>query len=98
MATTRNAGPAIPTDDQELAALIEQDPNRPGRHHARLTETGTQVRSVLGTWRRTKGNLAATAKEWDISEAAVQAAVRYYEQHRTLFDAFFLIQEEEWNA
>ena len=85
-------------DDAVLAEMIEQDPDKPGRHNARFKEYGTHLWAVLGGLRRTGGNVAVVAQEWRIPEEAVRAAIRYYERHRELFDAYFLLDDEEWRC
>lgn len=90
--TTRSAPVAEPVD---LDAMIEQDPHKPGRHHARVAETGTHVWAIVGGLRRTGGDVRAVAREWALPESTVRAAERYYERHRALFEALFLLQDEE---
>ena len=85
-------------DDALVDAMIEQDPSKPGRHNARFKEYGTHVWAVLGVLQRTNGDVAATAREWQMPEDAVRAAIRYYERHKELFDAYFLLDEEEWRS
>ncbi len=95
MAMTRLADTVETIGDAAVDELIEQDPHKPGRHQARFVETGTHLWVVLGGLRRTNGDVAVTAREWGLSEYAVLAAIRYYERHRALFDAYFLLIEEE---
>lgn len=102
MATVRATETERPTQD-EFDAFIKQDPNEYGRHYARFTGNGPQLHPVLNALRRADGtvaggDIAEVAAEWRVSEEAVRAAVRYYEQHRDLFDAFFLLQAEAANA
>lgn len=97
MATTGTADEKTSTDDATLDAMIVEDPNEPGRHYARLTDK-THVWVVLATLRRTGGDIATAMQEWRLSEDAVRAAIRYYERHRAIFDAFFLLQQEEDEA
>jgi uncharacterized protein (DUF433 family) len=98
MATPKTTPPTSEADDAALHAMIAQDPNEPGRHNARLVPSGTQVRSVLAALQGNKGDIARTAAEWHLPEDAVRAAIRYYERHRELFDAYFLLQREEYEA
>jgi hypothetical protein len=85
-------------DDAIVDAMIEQDPNKPGRHNARYKEYGTHVSTILGVLQRTHGDIAETAREWQMPEEAVWAAIRYYERHKELFDAYVLLQKEEQDA
>lgn len=94
MATTRPTEEPTQIDDAALDAMVAEDPNEPGRHYARLVDTGHHVWVVLASLQRTHGDFAETMADWQISESAVRAAVRYYERHRAVFDAFFLLQRE----
>ena len=96
MATTRPK--AIEIDDVMLSHIIEQDPNEPGRHNARFVEYGHHVSAVIGTLQRNNWDIALTADEWHMPEIAIQAAIEYYARHRELFDAYFLLQHEEYEA
>ena len=90
--------PAEVADATSFKEWIELDPHRPGRHQARFVETGTHVWIVLGALRRTGGDIATVASEWALSEEAVRAAVRYYQRHQELFDAWFLIEDEAYRC
>ena len=99
MATTRTAR----TDLPDVERFIKQDPNELGRHNARFVESGTPLHPVLNALRRNngqveQGDVVEVAREWHLSEEAVRAAIRYYQQNRQLWDAYFLRQDEEWNA
>jgi hypothetical protein len=105
MATTRTADETSGTDVSDIDRFIRQDPNEFGRHYARFVESWTPVHPVLNALRRTtgrveEGDVAEVAREWHLSEDAVRAAIGYYQQNRQLWDAYFLIQDEEsddWN-
>ena len=90
--TTSRSPAADP--DAELDDLIRQDPNRPGRHYARLAESGLQVQLIADALRRNGNDVASAARRWNVSDEEARAALRYYERHRALFDAFFLLQVE----
>lgn len=99
-AQTQEVGQA---PDPDFDRVIEQIDGEYGRHNARFSGSGPDLRSVLNALRRTDGTVAggdvtAVAAEWRLSEAAVRTAVRYYERYRDLYDAYFLLQDEEWNA
>lgn len=101
MATARTIDTA--TNEPEVDAHIVQDVGDPGRHNARFVPYGDHVYAVLNALRRTNGDVLGgdvgeIASEWDMSLEAVRAAVRYHERHRALFDAYFLLQDEEQNA
>ncbi len=78
-----------------IARIIRQDPSHPGRHEAwtDFGSTGAQVWHLIPHLR--KAGLAEVARDWGLSEEMVLAAVAYYRQHRDLFDAKFLLEEEE---
>ena len=81
---TRRHSPSHP-DDDELDAMVEVNGVELGRHRARVLPSTLPVSVVLlGFW----GN------HGDIS----RTAVHYYGRHQALFDAFFLVKEEEDNA
>ena len=97
MATT-SAPDTTEIDDAVLLDHVGQDPHKPGRHNARFKDYPGHLWSALGTWRRVNGDIAETARERGIPEVAVRAAVRYDERHKELFDAYFLLDEEEWRC
>ena len=87
-------GTERPISDAALDAMVAEDPNEPGRHFARLVDSYQHVWVVLATLRRTHGDIGQAMAEWGVSEQEVRAAIRYYERHRDVFDAFFLLQQE----
>jgi uncharacterized protein (DUF433 family) len=95
MATQTSATTAS-FSDAELDAMIEQDPGKPGRHNARLAEYGTHVWAIIASLQGTGWSIAQTAKNHQLPEAAVVAAIRYYENHRDLIDAELLLQHEAY--
>jgi|SRR5579884_621295 len=80
--TTTNATaegtPAIPAD---LGAMVEQDPNRPGRDRARLVGYGIPVWAIVGHLQGLDGDVAQVAHDYAIPETAVRAAIAYYEEY-----------------
>jgi hypothetical protein len=85
-------------DDSDLAEYIEQDPHRPGRHNARFVEHGHHVWAIIAYLRGNSWDVTQTAQAWNMTETTVRAAMLYYERHRDLYDAYFLLEEEEYNA
>jgi uncharacterized protein (DUF433 family) len=85
-------------DHPDLAEYIEQDPHKPGRHNARFIEYGHHVWAIIAYLRGGNWDVVQTAKAWNMTEETVQAAIQYYERHRELYDAYFLLEEEEYNA
>lgn len=98
MATMKPVRSSLSIENETGDQIIEQDPYRPGRHHARLVEYGHHVWAIIGSLRRLNGNIAQTAAEWGLPEEVVTAASRYHDRHRQLFDAFFLLEREEFEA
>jgi uncharacterized protein (DUF433 family) len=80
--------------DAEVDALIEQEPGRPGRHNARLVESGTHVWAIIAYLQGTDWDIARVAEDYGVSEQSVRAAIGYYERHRDLIDAELLLQHE----
>jgi uncharacterized protein (DUF433 family) len=98
MATTRVHKRQPANSHEENGALIEQDPYSPGRHNARLTESGTHVWAIIAYLQATNWNIAEVARDYAVSEASIRAAIEYYEAHRNLIDADLLLRDEEQNA
>jgi hypothetical protein len=96
--TTATTSAGQRTDDAALDAMVAEDPREPGRHYARLVPSGHHVWAVIAGLRGRRDDIAKTARDWHISEREVLAAVRYYERYRDVFDAFFLLQQEEADA
>lgn len=95
MATTRTTNRTLLRDEAALDALIVQDENRPGRHNARFAESKIEVRLVVEALRLHNGDVPRAAATWEFSEDEVCAVARYDERHRKLFDAYFLLRQEE---
>jgi hypothetical protein len=38
--------------------------------------------------------VAVAAHRWGVPESVVRIAMRYYDQHRALYDAHFLLEDE----
>lgn len=100
MEMTRTTERPLRTTLPDVDVFIRLDPQEAGRHRARFIESGTPVHAVLnalglGNRPVDEGDVATVAREWHLSEEEVRAAVAYYVQNRDLWDAFFLLQEEE---
>jgi uncharacterized protein (DUF433 family) len=76
--------------DERRQALIrkwiEPNPVRPGGENARLREYGVPVWALIGHARATGRDAAAVAGDYDVPQEAVEAALAYYEQHRSQID------------
>lgn len=102
MATTRTRS-VEQTPDPDFGGVIEQIAGEYGRHNARFSGSGPELHSVLNALRRADGTVAGgdigeVAREWRLPESAVREGMRYYERYRDLYEAYFLLQDEEWNA
>ncbi|HEY7036973.1 MAG TPA: DUF433 domain-containing protein [Thermomicrobiales bacterium] len=94
MATTRFARQGADIDDVELDALVVQDPHRSGRDNARLRDHGTQVWVIIDYLQGRNWDIETTKSDWDLSDADIRAAIRYYERHRDLIEARILLENE----
>jgi hypothetical protein len=102
--TATHPRPATWTDDPEFAATFELDPMMPGRHNVRFAGYGNHVWTVLDALRRladgrdlttaSPADVAVAAQRWGVPESVVRIAMRYYDHHRALYDAYFLLEEE----
>jgi uncharacterized protein (DUF433 family) len=93
--STHAASPLLSNADFER--FFEPDPAKPGRHNVRFVEHGHHVWAIIGYLRASDWDVAETARAWNMSEETVRAAIQYYERHRALFDAYFLLEEEAEN-
>jgi uncharacterized protein (DUF433 family) len=85
-------------NNAQTDALVEQDVYEPGRHNARLTESGTHVWAIIAYLQGSDWDIPETARAYRVSEASVRAAIDYYERYRNLIDAELLLQDEVQNA
>ncbi len=74
-----------------IARYIDADPNGRGPAEARLVEYGTSVWALVAYWRACEGDAAAVAQDHHIPIEAVEAALAYYERHKSLIDARLLL-------
>lgn len=81
------------TADALIAAHIKPHPDG-DRHLAYVREGGVQVWALIGYLRG--ATRTETAAAYDISEAAMLAAIAYYQRHRDLIDAQLLLMDESW--
>lgn len=82
---------------EDLRRMVGLDPHRPGSARGRLLAEQIPVWTIIGQIGATGGTtepdqiaaetIAQVAAEYDVSEAAVAAALLYYEQHRGAIDA-----------
>ncbi len=77
---------------------IGPDPHRPGRHLARLIEYGVPVWALIAHLQGNEWDAVRTAEDYTIPEAAVKAAIAYYEADATYIDAFLLLNDDFFSA
>jgi hypothetical protein len=83
-------------DDEVLAAMVVQDPIRPGLERGRLADYEIPVWAIIGHLqaqaradigeRVDQSAIAQTALDYHVPERAVMAAIAYYRRHRILID------------
>lgn len=90
--------------------MVGPDPYRAGRARWRLIEESIPVRAIIGQIAAKGGTtepeaitvevIASVARGYDISVAAVRAAIRFYERNRWFIDAWLIendaVVNEEW--
>lgn len=85
-------------DDATLAAMVVQDPIRPGLERGRLADYEIPVWAIIAHYQglnegpvTEKVNPAVVAQvafDYHIPEYAVHTALAYYRRHRVLIDGF----------
>jgi hypothetical protein len=93
----------VPAED-ELLALIRQDPHRPGSAYGRLIDDERPVwalvlylmsqHSLDDPFAATDEQIRDTADAYDIAELAVRAALAYYRRNRREVDALLTLQAD----
>ncbi len=73
--------------DARIAQYIELNSSRPGLANARLREYGVAVWALIGYLRAADGDIDRVAADYDVSRAAVEAAIAYYEHYPAIIDA-----------
>lgn len=76
------------------SVTIAMDPHRAGRAFARLVEYGKPVWAIVAYFKGFEGDVARTAEAHGIPEAAVRAAIAYYESDPKFIDAFLLLNDD----
>ncbi|MEA2525717.1 MAG: hypothetical protein QOF73_2944 [Thermomicrobiales bacterium] len=94
VATMRIDRPSADIDDAALDALVELDPRRSGRDNVRLRDHGHHVWAIIDYMHGRNWDIDRTKADWDLSDADVRAAIRYYEKHRDLIEARILLENE----
>lgn len=94
MATLRTTERDLGYDEAELDAMVEPHPDG-GRPYARLVESGISIWALINRMGDpTAENIHRVALEYDLPEAVIHAAVRYYERNKKFIDAVIIINNE----
>ncbi|HEY7061974.1 MAG TPA: DUF433 domain-containing protein [Chloroflexota bacterium] len=72
---------------------IENNPHVAGLDEARLIISGVPVWALVGHWRAVGEDILQVARDYDVPEEAVEAALAYYSQHAPLIDARILANQ-----
>ena len=94
MASTEIADETDRVGAAEPDVTIAPDPHRPGRHRVRLVAYGRPVWAIIASLQGNAWDVAQTAKDYAIPEAAVQAAIDHYRAEPKYIDAFLLLNRE----
>jgi len=98
MASTDIAKQTAEPDAAESDVTIALDPHRPGRHQVRLVASGRAVWAIIASLQGNSWDVAQTAADYAISEAAVRAAIAHYNEDPKYIDAFLLLNREYFEA
>lgn len=86
------------TDETDPDLTIAPDPHRRGRHRARLIHYGRPIWALIADLQGNDWDAAQTAENYDLPEAAVQAAIDYYRADPKYIDAFLLLNRESFEG
>ncbi len=91
--------PSVEPDDTSVPDVtIGLDPHRPGRHRARLVHYGVPVWALIAYLQSNGWDVTQTARDYNIPEAAVQAAIDHYQADPKYIDAFLLLNDDFFTA
>ena len=76
-----------PGDDALIDAYVDLPPHRPDPGDARLAAYGYPVWIVIDALAAADHDLARVARDYELPEEAVRAAVAFYRRHREAIDA-----------
>ena len=72
---------------ERISQYIELDAHRPGLDEAHLKDSGVPVWALIGYLPAVGGVVERVAVDYDLPVEAVEAALAYYQQHRSIIDA-----------
>ncbi len=84
--------------DALIAQYIEVNPRWPALEDAQVIGAGVSVWALIAHFHAVGGDKAKVAAAYDLPEQAVEAALRYYERHRTLIDARLALNAAAFRA
>lgn len=73
--------------DVLIARHVVPDPHKPGPIEVRLRDSGYSVWAVIGGLISTNGDLAQLAREYELSDDELAAALAYYRAHKEIIEA-----------
>lgn len=87
------------TKQSLIDRYIELDPDRPSPGEARLREEGVHVWALVGHYLiAVDQDLGAVARDYDLPEEAVAAALAYYQKHKHEIDARLAQNKSPYDA
>jgi uncharacterized protein (DUF433 family) len=75
------------SDDQLIARYIKEDPYLKDEAEVRLADSLVHVWAIIGQLKVDDWDVAQVARDYDIPEIEVEAAVAYYGRHKEALDA-----------
>jgi uncharacterized protein (DUF433 family) len=81
-----------------ITEYIELNPHRPGPDEALIKEYGVPVWAIIGYLPAVGDSASRVAADYDLPLAAVEAAIAYYHQHRSIIDARIAANSAETRA
>jgi uncharacterized protein (DUF433 family) len=75
------------TEDELIARHVELRPDRPWAGEARLVESAISVWALIGYLRAVDGDHEKLARDYELSQEEVDAAVAYYKRNKCSIDA-----------
>ena len=84
--------------DALIARYIRPHPHEHGRAYAYIADTGPSVSAIIRSLLVGDRNLVEIARDWNVSEDAVRAAIAFYHRHKPYFDARFLLEDGQFES
>lgn len=99
MAVQKSTAPELTAEHIRalITQYIEQSPHQYGRDNARLKDSGISVVAIINALLYAGGDLYVAAREYEIPDDAVRAAVYYYSLNKQVIDARMIVDEAAWH-